>query len=94
MTNEDLFACDIEPRPLSYPLRSYHFAPSEGELFYTWQDKPHRLLYDLIAAVKYYAHPNTPEGLLRQSEREGWRYSKELEAEIKRLQTELERKTT
>jgi len=59
-----LFDCDIQPRPLAHPLRDYHFAPSEGPLNYTWQDKPHRLLYDLIAAVRYYtaapaAQPDT-----------------------------------
>jgi hypothetical protein len=32
----------------------------------------------------------TPDDLLRQSEREGWRYAKECEAEIKRL-TDLNR---
>lgn len=52
---DSLFECDIKPRPLSYPLNTYHIAMSEGELHYTWTDKPHRLVYDLIAAVKYYA---------------------------------------
>lgn len=56
----ELLDCDIAPRPLSYTLREYHIAPSEGPLNFTWQDKPHRLLYDLIAAVKYYAHPVRP----------------------------------
>ena len=51
----ELLKCDIEPRPLSHPLRDYHIAISEGPLNYTWQDKPHRLVYDLIAAVRYYA---------------------------------------
>ena len=51
----ELLECDIEPRPLSHPLRDYHIAISEGPLNYTWQDKPHRLVYDLIAAVRYYA---------------------------------------
>jgi hypothetical protein len=31
----------------------------------------------------------TPDHLLRQSEREGWRYAKECEAEIKRLKEKL-----
>ena len=35
------------------------------------------------------ARKQTPDELLRQSEREGWRYSKELEHEIKRLNAEL-----
>ena len=51
----DLFDCDIKPRELAYPLRDYHFAPGNGPLHATWQDKPHRLLYDLIAAVRFYA---------------------------------------
>lgn len=49
--------CDIQPRPLAYPLTDYHSAVIDGPLHYTWQDKPHRLLYDLIAAVRYYAAP-------------------------------------
>ena len=49
--------CDIQPRPLAYPLTDYHRAGIDGPLHYTWQDKPHRLLYDLIAAVRYYAAP-------------------------------------
>jgi len=47
--------CDIDARPLLYPLSDYHHAMSSGPLNYTWQDKPHRLVYDLIAAVKWYA---------------------------------------
>lgn len=53
----DLLACDIAPRPLSQTLADYHRAMSEGPLHFTWQDKPHRLVYDLIAAVRYYAAP-------------------------------------
>lgn len=49
--------CEIQPRPLSYPLTDYHSAGIDGPLHYTWKDKPHRLLYDLIAAVRYYAAP-------------------------------------
>lgn len=55
MTNDPMLVTDVKPRPLSYSLDDYHRAPSEGTLYYTWQDKPHRLLYDLIAAVAYYA---------------------------------------
>lgn len=51
----DLLTCEIEPRPLSYSLRDYHRADLNGPLHLTWTDKPHRLLYDLIAAVRYYA---------------------------------------
>lgn len=50
-----LLDCEIQPRPLSYPLSDYHRAGVDGPLHYTWTDKPHRLLYDLIAAVKFYA---------------------------------------
>lgn len=32
--------------------------------------------------------PQTPDDLLRQSEREGWRYAKELEGEVLRLNKE------
>lgn len=49
--------CEIQPRPLSHPLTDYHRAISEGPLHYTWQDKPHRLVYGLIAAVRFYAAP-------------------------------------
>lgn len=48
--------CDISPRELSYALSEFHRAPSgDGALGFTWQEKPHRIVYDLIAAVKYYA---------------------------------------
>ena len=50
-----LLDSEIAPRPLSYPLHDYHRAMSEGPLHATWQDKPHRLVYDLIAAVRFYA---------------------------------------
>jgi len=56
----DLLSCDITPRALSNPLSDYHKAPSEGPLNFTWTDKPHRLLYDLIAAVRYYAAAPQP----------------------------------
>jgi len=52
---QGLFDCDIQPRPLSYSLNDYHRAVIDGPLHYQWEDKPHRLLYDLIAAVKFYA---------------------------------------
>ena len=54
-TRQALFDCDIQPRPLDYPLAAYHRAVIDGPLHYQWEDKPHRLLYDLIAAVKFYA---------------------------------------
>jgi hypothetical protein len=52
---QELLKCSVAPRPLEYSLHDYHIAMSEGPLHYTWTDKPHRLVYDLIAAVKYYA---------------------------------------
>lgn len=57
---DGILASTIEPRPLSYPLDDYHKAISEGPLHYTWKDKPHRLVYDLIAAVRYYASTPAP----------------------------------
>lgn len=68
----DLLECDIEPRPLSHPLRDYHIAISEGPLNYTWQDKPHRLVYDLIAAVRYYAAPQAKQPLTDEQIIELW----------------------
>lgn len=56
-----IFQCDISPRPLNYPLSDYHQAPGGGPLHATWQDKPHRVVYDLIAAVRYYASSATGE---------------------------------
>ena len=53
---DPMLECSIQPRPLSHPLSAYHSAMSKGPLHYTWQDKPHRLVYDLIAAVKHYAN--------------------------------------
>ena len=50
-----MLECQIIPRSLSFSLDDYHKAITEGPLHYTWIDKPHRLVYDLIAAVKYYA---------------------------------------
>lgn len=48
--------CDyVKPRALDYPLADYHRAPGDGPLNATWKDKPHRIVYDLIAAVRYYA---------------------------------------
>lgn len=59
---DGLFESQIEPRPLLYPLSDYHKAMTEGPLHYTWIDKPHRLVYDLIAAVRYYASaPPAPQ---------------------------------
>jgi hypothetical protein len=58
--DRSMLECSINPRPLSHPLRDYHTAMSEGPLHYTWTDKPHRLVYDLIAAVKFYADRAAP----------------------------------
>lgn len=52
----DLFDVDIEARPLEVSLKDYQLAPSgEGKVSEAWKNKPHRIVYDLIAAVKYYA---------------------------------------
>lgn len=51
----DLFDCEVRPHPLRYPLAAYHHAPGNGPLHATWQDKPHRIVYDLVAAVRHYA---------------------------------------
>ena len=71
--SDAMLACDVQPRPLQYPLSDYHVAMSEGPLHFTWTDKPHRLVYDLIAAVKYYAapQPKAPEPLT-DDERQGF----------------------
>ncbi|MBC8741682.1 hypothetical protein F6X40_34540 [Paraburkholderia sp. UCT31] len=47
-------------RPLSRPLDDYWRGPCEDDspLSYEWKDKPHRLVYDLIAAVLYYSQCN------------------------------------
>lgn len=58
---DGLFDAAITPCPLRYPLSDYHRAMSEGPLNYEWQDKPHRLVYDLIAALMYYAAPQPQE---------------------------------
>lgn len=59
LLQDEMFKCDIEPRELSYSLLQYHEGLAGdnefgGELGYTWSDKPHRLVFDLIAAVRYY----------------------------------------
>lgn len=60
---DPMLECEIAPRPLAYPLSDYHYAGVPGTpLHYQWTDKPHRLLYDLIAAVKYYASKQPTEG--------------------------------
>jgi hypothetical protein len=42
----------VQPQPLRYPLDAYWQAPSDvGPLAATYKDKPHRLIYDLIAAL-------------------------------------------
>ena len=60
--SDGLLESQIEPRPLLYPLSDYHRAMADGPLHHTWIDKPHRLVYDLIAAVRYYAStPPAPQ---------------------------------
>lgn len=55
--SDAMLDCDVVPRPLGYPLKDYHHCITDGPLHYTWQDKPHRIVYDLIAAVRFYAQP-------------------------------------
>lgn len=44
------------PRPLPHDLVDYIEAMSgNGPLAYDWEDKPHRLVFDLIAALRYNA---------------------------------------
>jgi hypothetical protein len=38
-------------RPLAYTMDEYWNAPGSGPLNYTWKDKPHRVVYDLLAAI-------------------------------------------
>jgi hypothetical protein len=47
---EDVYSV-IKPRVLQYTLNDHWIAPGgEGPLAYQWSDKPHRLVYDLIAS--------------------------------------------
>lgn len=62
------FDCEVEPRPLEYSLRDYHLAPGEGPLHFIWQDKPHRIVYDLIAAVRYYVAAGVTVALAQAGE--------------------------
>lgn len=55
--SNSMFDCDVVPRQLEYPLKDYYHCITAGPLHYTWQDKPHRIVYDLIAAVRFYAQP-------------------------------------
>ena len=57
MSDMSMFDVDIEARPLENSLKDYQLAPSGlGEIGAAWINKPHRIVYDLIAAVKYYAN--------------------------------------
>ncbi len=48
----DRFEHNITPRPYDGDLNDFYAAMSgEGDLAYQWQDKPHRLVYDLLAHV-------------------------------------------
>lgn len=51
-----------KPRPLNYSLEDYWLAPSgQGPLAAEWKDKPHRLVYDLIAALRMQQEKNTKD---------------------------------
>lgn len=53
--NMAILECDIKPHKLDFPLKDYKASISDGPLHATWIYNPHRLVHDLIAAVKYYA---------------------------------------
>lgn len=66
---EEKYKTEIQPRiPTEYTLDDFHRATcNEGPLAYQYEDKPHRLVYDLIAWVaalapqtKLIAVPNDP----------------------------------
>jgi hypothetical protein len=51
----------VKPRNLReyYNLEDYWVAPAgAGDLAYTWTDKPHRLIYDLIAHIIWLENQN------------------------------------
>jgi hypothetical protein len=55
----------IKPRALEYSLDDYWLAPSgQGDLKHQWLDKPHRLIYDLIAALLAAPQQAIPSGWL------------------------------
>jgi len=59
MTEEQINSVLINPKPLQHDLFHYWMAPSGiGPLVDTWNDKPHRLLYDLIAHIRYLENKN------------------------------------
>lgn len=50
----------VNPRPLARPIDDYWRAPGgDGALAATWRDKPHRLLYDLVAALRHHTRDGT-----------------------------------
>ncbi|MFC5505447.1 hypothetical protein [Bosea massiliensis] len=50
--NAELLAVFSTGRPLAHPLDAYWRAPGGvGPMAATWQDKPHRVVYDLIASI-------------------------------------------
>lgn len=77
VSDASLFETEVEAHQLAYSLNEFHLAPSgAGPLAYTWKDKPHRLVYDLIAAVKYYAtvalaHPQPAQSTAQASQEGG-----------------------
>ncbi|MCW3062419.1 MAG: hypothetical protein JWQ02_4240 [Capsulimonas sp.] len=51
-TTEETIRDVVKPHPLRYSLDDYWKAPGgEGPLGAEWKNKPHRLLYDLLAAL-------------------------------------------
>jgi hypothetical protein len=57
--NAELLAVFRSGRPLAHPLDAYWRAPGGiGPMSATWQDKPHRVVYDLIASIVHSSAQN------------------------------------
>ena len=57
----DDLASSIAPRPLDHPIDAYWKAPSGvGPLAKQWENKPNRLIYDLIAALMQQSEAKSP----------------------------------
>lgn len=58
----DTLKSAIKPRPVNGVLDDYWQAMGgEGPQAFQWKDKPHRLVYDLIANVLFYASASSPQ---------------------------------
>jgi hypothetical protein len=53
----DEFRQTVVARPLAYSLDEYwQSVAGEGPMGFQWYDKPHRIVYDLLGAVRYYSN--------------------------------------